>query len=132
VWARFFAHVQTGPGAHRASCTMGTVSLSPRLKRSGLETNHWNPSDGIEIEWIYSSVRPCASVACRWIVLPSLTLAGSDSKTFAATHKEFWVFVQTTQVPVCLRRAELGCVVTNAFCVCTNSVGEEVGLYNTA
>jgi hypothetical protein len=24
VGARFFAHVQTGPGAHPASCTMGT------------------------------------------------------------------------------------------------------------
>jgi hypothetical protein len=25
--ARFFAHVQTGPGAHPASCSMGTRSL---------------------------------------------------------------------------------------------------------
>jgi hypothetical protein len=25
--ARFFAHVQTGPGAHPASCTMGTGSF---------------------------------------------------------------------------------------------------------
>jgi hypothetical protein len=25
--ARFFAHVQTGPGAHPASCTMGTESF---------------------------------------------------------------------------------------------------------
>jgi hypothetical protein len=34
-WGRdSFAHVQNGPGAHTASCTMGTVS-SPRVKRPG-------------------------------------------------------------------------------------------------
>jgi hypothetical protein len=27
VGARFFAHVQTGPGAYPASCTMGTGSF---------------------------------------------------------------------------------------------------------
>ena len=30
-WARFSAHVQTGPGAHPASCTMGTGSF-PEVK----------------------------------------------------------------------------------------------------
>jgi hypothetical protein len=34
VLARFFAHVQTGPGAHLASCTMGTGSF-PGVKRPG-------------------------------------------------------------------------------------------------
>jgi hypothetical protein len=34
VGARFFAHVQTGPGAHPASCTMGTGSF-PGVKRPG-------------------------------------------------------------------------------------------------
>ena len=33
--ARFSAHVQSGPGAHPASCTMGTGSF-PRVK-SGLD-----------------------------------------------------------------------------------------------
>jgi hypothetical protein len=32
--ARFFAHVQTGPGAHPASCTMGTVCFTG-VKRPG-------------------------------------------------------------------------------------------------
>jgi hypothetical protein len=32
VGARFFAHVQTGPGAHPASCTMGTGSV-PGVER---------------------------------------------------------------------------------------------------
>jgi hypothetical protein len=33
--ARFLAHVQTGPGAHPASCTMGTGSF-PGVKRPGV------------------------------------------------------------------------------------------------
>jgi hypothetical protein len=37
--ARFFAHVQTGPGAHPASCTMGTG-----VKRPGRGADHPPPS----------------------------------------------------------------------------------------
>jgi hypothetical protein len=43
VGARFFAHVQTGPEAHPAYCTMGTGSF-PGLKRPGRGTNHPGPS----------------------------------------------------------------------------------------
>jgi hypothetical protein len=32
--ARFFVHIQTGPGAHPASCTVGTGSF-PGVKRLG-------------------------------------------------------------------------------------------------
>src|SRR5215467_10205785 len=39
VGARFFAHVQTGPAAHPASCTMGTGSF-PGVKRPGRCTDH--------------------------------------------------------------------------------------------
>jgi hypothetical protein len=39
VGARFFAHVQTGPEAHLASCTMGTGSF-PRVKRPGRGADH--------------------------------------------------------------------------------------------
>jgi hypothetical protein len=39
VGARFFAHVQTGPGAHLASCTMGTGSF-PGVKRPGRAADH--------------------------------------------------------------------------------------------
>ena len=39
VEARFSASVQTGPGAHPASCTMGTGSL-PRVKRPGRGVDH--------------------------------------------------------------------------------------------
>jgi hypothetical protein len=40
--ARFFAHVQTGPGAHPASCTMDTGSF-PGVKRPGRGADHPPP-----------------------------------------------------------------------------------------
>jgi hypothetical protein len=43
VGTRFFAHVQTDPGAHPASCTMGTGSF-PGVKRPGRSADHQLPS----------------------------------------------------------------------------------------
>jgi hypothetical protein len=48
VGARFFAHVQTGPGAHPASCIMGTGSF-PGVKRPGRGANH-PPPPSAEVE----------------------------------------------------------------------------------
>jgi hypothetical protein len=43
-WGRdFFAHIQTGPGAHPASCTMGIGSF-PGVKRPGCGADHPPPS----------------------------------------------------------------------------------------
>jgi hypothetical protein len=42
VGARFFAHVQTGPGAHPASCTMGT-GYFPGVKQPGRGADHLPP-----------------------------------------------------------------------------------------
>ena len=42
--AKFSAPVQTGPGAHPASYTMGTVSVSRGVKRPGRGVNHPPPS----------------------------------------------------------------------------------------
>ena len=42
VGARFSAPVQTGPGAHPASYTMGTGSL-PGVKRPGRGADHPSP-----------------------------------------------------------------------------------------
>jgi hypothetical protein len=39
VRARFFAHVQTGSGAHPASCTMGSGSF-PGVNRPGRDADH--------------------------------------------------------------------------------------------
>ena len=47
---RFSAPVQTGPGAHPASYTMGTGSF-PGLKRPGLGAYHPSPSSA-EVEGI--------------------------------------------------------------------------------
>jgi hypothetical protein len=43
VGARFFAHVQTGPEAHPAFCTMGTGSF-PGVKGPGRGADHPPPS----------------------------------------------------------------------------------------
>jgi len=43
VGARFSAPVQTGPGAHPASCTMSTGSF-PGVKRLGHGVDHPPPS----------------------------------------------------------------------------------------
>jgi hypothetical protein len=48
VGARYFAHVQTGPVDHPASCTMGTGSF-PGLKRPGLDADH-PPPPSVEVE----------------------------------------------------------------------------------
>jgi hypothetical protein len=48
VGVRFFAHVQTGPGAHPVSCTMGTGSF-PEVKRPGRGADHPPPSS-VEVE----------------------------------------------------------------------------------
>jgi hypothetical protein len=43
IFARFSAPVQTGPGAHPPSCTMGTGSFLG-LKRPGRGADHLPPS----------------------------------------------------------------------------------------
>jgi hypothetical protein len=56
--ARFFAHVQTGPEAHPASCTMGTGSF-PGVKRPGRGADH-QPTSSAEVkkEYSYTSTHP--------------------------------------------------------------------------
>jgi hypothetical protein len=48
VWARFFAHFQTGLGDHPASCTKGTGSF-PGVKRSGRGADH-PPASNAEVK----------------------------------------------------------------------------------
>jgi hypothetical protein len=56
--ARFFAHVQTGPGAHTASCTTGTGPF-PGVKQSGHGADHPPPSSAnITNEYSYISTPP--------------------------------------------------------------------------
>jgi hypothetical protein len=57
-WARFFAHVQTGPGAHPASCAMGT-GFFQGVKRPGRGADPPPPpSVEVEHEYIYTSTPP--------------------------------------------------------------------------
>jgi len=63
--ARFFTPVQTGPGAHPASCAMGSGSF-PGLKGTGRGVDHLPPStaevkERVEL-YVYSSF--WAVVAC--------------------------------------------------------------------
>jgi len=46
VGARFSAPVHTGPGAHPASCKMGTGSF-PGIKRPGRGADHSPPSSAV-------------------------------------------------------------------------------------
>jgi hypothetical protein len=55
---KFFVHVQTGPEAHLASCTMGTGSFSG-VKRPGRGTDHPSPSTTeVKKEYSYTSTHP--------------------------------------------------------------------------
>jgi hypothetical protein len=56
--ATFFAHVQIDPGAHPASCTMGTGSF-PEVKRPGRGADHPPPSSAeVEKGYSYTSIHP--------------------------------------------------------------------------
>jgi hypothetical protein len=58
VGARFFAHVQTGPEAHPASCTMGTESF-PGVMQPGRGTDHPPPSSAeVKKEYSYTFTHP--------------------------------------------------------------------------
>jgi len=55
VGARFSAHVQTSPGAHPASYTMGTGSF-PRADRQGCGVDHPPSSSADDKEYSYTSI----------------------------------------------------------------------------
>jgi hypothetical protein len=58
VGTRFFAPVQTGPGAHPASCTVGTGSF-PGVKRPGRGADHPQPSSAeVKKGYSYTSIHP--------------------------------------------------------------------------
>jgi len=49
-WGRDFPHVQTGPGAHPASCKMGTGSIPAGKVRPGRAADHSLPSSAAVME----------------------------------------------------------------------------------
>jgi len=63
--ARYSAPVQTGREAHPTSCTMGTVPLSPGVKRPGRGVDHpLHPAPRLKKEYSYTSTPLWAFVAC--------------------------------------------------------------------
>jgi hypothetical protein len=74
-WGRDFRHVQTGPGAHPASCKMGTGSF-PGVKRPGRGVDH-PPKSSAEVKervelYLYSPSAPSWPVLGRTLPLPYL------------------------------------------------------------
>jgi hypothetical protein len=62
--ARFSTPVQTGPGFHPASCTMGTDSF-PGVERPGRGVDHLPYlAQRLKKEKSYTTTSPCAFVAC--------------------------------------------------------------------
>jgi hypothetical protein len=58
LWGEIFVHVQTGPGAYPASCTMGIGSF-PRVKRPRRGADNPPPSSTeVTNEWSYTSTPP--------------------------------------------------------------------------
>jgi len=66
VGAKFYAPIQTGPGAHPASYTMGTGSF-PRVKQPGHGIDHPPPSSTKVNERVELSL--CSPSGPSWSVL---------------------------------------------------------------
>ena len=91
--ARFFPPVQTGPGAHPASCTMGTVSF-PRVKsgRGVMLTPHpllvpWSRKSRAIPLLLLWAVRPVQSLsACTRVHLSFFYMESGSSRTRPETR----------------------------------------------
>jgi hypothetical protein len=59
-----FLHVQTDPGVHPTSYTMGNGVSFPGVKRPGREAEH-SPSTSVEVKamWVYTSTSPYVFMA---------------------------------------------------------------------
>jgi hypothetical protein len=68
IRARFFAHVQTGSGAHPSSYTMGNGSF-PRKKRPGRDADH-TPRRGHERGELYFDPPSGSVQACNGTAVP--------------------------------------------------------------
>ena len=63
--ARFTAPVQTGPGAHPASCTMGTGSFPGVKSGQGCDGDPSPPSSAVvKKEYSYTSISPMGPTTC--------------------------------------------------------------------
>jgi len=77
-----FLNVQTGPGAHPASFSTGTVFVSPGVKQPGREVDHTSPiSEKVKNVWSYNTVLPPPYAFMTWTGHSSLV-------PFGAVHSE--------------------------------------------
>jgi hypothetical protein len=67
VWMRFSANIQTGPGAHPASHTMGNRSLSWGVKQLGQGVDHPPPSSAEMKERV--DLYNYSLIGTSWVVL---------------------------------------------------------------
>jgi hypothetical protein len=94
VGARFFTHIQTGPGAHPVSCTMGTGSFLG-VKRSGGGVDHTPPSSAeVTNEYLYFPSGPSVSVMGRTLLL-------SDKITFLQkpSNQQLRLYISAEELP---------------------------------
>jgi len=99
--ARFSAPVQTGPGAHPASCTMGTGSFLGSKERQGCDADPSPPSSAVGHErvelYLYSPYGPYglyrASVPVQGVhsfrdkTLTNFNIIATTAKFFANSKK---------------------------------------------
>jgi hypothetical protein len=86
--ARFSAPVQTGPGAHSASHTMGTGSF-PRVKRPGRDVDHPPPysaevKERVEL-YLYSPLGHRGTFQCEFYLFTFYIPQQSLCATYTAT-----------------------------------------------
>ena len=90
---RFYTPVQTGPGAHQASYTMGTGFLSPGLKWPGRSFNYPSPSSAEVEERVELYLYSLSGLS--WYVLGERYLCLTYILLFAK-HREARVLIQLT------------------------------------
>jgi len=95
VGARFSVPVQTGPGTHPASCTMGNGSF-PVVKRPGRDVDHPLPSS-VEVKesvqlYLYSLFGPSWPVR-RWTLPVPLPLRLTYPNSASEKQEKIWFLV---------------------------------------
>jgi len=66
VRARFSVHIQTIPGAHPTSCTMGTGSSRAQNGQGVALTNHPNLAQKLKKTYSYTSTYPVSARQVIW------------------------------------------------------------------
>ena len=102
---RDFPPVQTGPGAHPASCTMGTGSfLGVKCGRGVLLTTHPHSSAAVMEEQSYTSTHPLGHtgpVTGSLYLLPYIYIyIYICTHTHTHTHIYIYIYIYTSQVQV--------------------------------